>query len=230
MTFRNAIGVGFRAARANFLPGLLLQATMGCILALYFLHEGSREFFQMVGKSREELGFVFAMTTYTLSGALLPEILRVALFQGCKPTLENLRSFLTLAPIWMVMGTQVDVFYRAQNHWFGSGNEFSTVAAKVLVDQLLYSPFFATPVISGYFAIRAGNFRLEAVRSVFRRHFLAETVLPVQLASWMVWFPGVTFVYVMPPAMQLPFAVLVHTFWVLILTTISERNRATEIF
>lgn len=224
MTLRNALLVGLRAARANFLPGLLLQGVMACVLALYLFHDGSRAFFQMVGESRQELGAVFALVTYTFSGALLPEIMRVLLFQRGRMTAANLKSFLTMAPLWIFMGSMVDVFYSAQNGWFGTGNDFATVATKVLVDQILYSPLFATPVITGYFTIRAGGFGLEAFASVFRRQFLTETLLPVQLASWMIWFPGVTFVYIMPPPLQLPFAVLVHTFWVLILTTISERE------
>ena len=225
MTLRHALLVGVRAAKANFLPGVLLQGIMACVLSLYLFHDGSRAFFRLVGESRQELGVVFAMVSYTFSGALLPEIMRALLFQRGRVDAGNLQRFVTLAPLWIFMATAVDHFYTAQNEWFGFGNGFSTVATKVLVDQLLYSPLFATPVIAGYFAIRAGGFQKAAIASVFRLQFLTETLLPVQLASWMIWFPGVTFVYIMPPPLQIPFAVLVHTFWVLILTTISERNK-----
>lgn len=225
MTLLHALMVGVRAAKANFLPGVLLQGIMACVLSLYLFHDGSRAFFLLVGESRQELGVVFAMVSYTFSGALLPEIMRVLLFQRGRVDAGNLQRFVTLAPLWIFMATAVDYFYTAQNEWFGFGNGFSTVATKVLVDQLLYSPLFATPVIAGYFAIRAGGFQKAAIASVFRLQFLTETLLPVQLASWMIWLPGVTFVYIMPPPLQIPFAVLVHTFWVLILTTISERNK-----
>lgn len=224
MTLRNALLVGFHAARANLLPGLLLQGVMGCVLALYLLHDGTQAFFQLVGESKEELGVVFAIITYTFSGALLPEILRVVLFQRGRITAENIHRFASMAPLWILMSSLVDVFYTAQNVWFGTGNDFATVATKVLVDQLLYSPLIATPIITGYFLLHAGGFQKAAFASVFRPQFLTENLLPVQLASWMIWFPGVTFVYIMPPPLQLPFAVLVHTFWVLILTTISERK------
>lgn len=225
MTVSDAFRVGLRAARTNVLPGLLLQGIMGCVLAMYLFHDGSRAFFQMVGESKQELGPVFAMLAYTFSGAVLPEIMRVVLFQRGRVAVGNIKSILTMAPIWISMGSVVDVFYTAQNAWFGSGNGFATVATKVLVDQILYSPLFATPVITAYFVVRAGGFRKEAFGAVFRWRFLAETLLPVQLASWMIWFPGVTFVYVMPPPLQVPFAVLVHTFWVLILGTISEQEK-----
>ncbi len=197
---------------------------MACILALYFFHDGTRAFFRLVGQSREELGVVFAMVTYTFSGALLPEIMRVVLFQSGRITVENIKRFATMAPLWIFMGSLVDVFYKAQNMWFGSGNDFATVATKVLVDQFFYSPFIATPIITGYFLLHAGGFQKAAFASVCRPQFLTENLLPVQLASWIIWFPGVTFVYIMPPPLQLPFAVLVHTFWVLILTAISERK------
>ena len=156
MTLLHALMVGVRAAKANFLPGVLLQGIMACVLSLYLFHDGSRAFFLLVGESRQELGVVFAMVSYTFSGALLPEIMRVLLFQRGRVDAGNLQRFVTLAPLWIFMATAVDYFYTAQNEWFGFGNGFSTVATKVLVYQLLYSPLFATPVIAGYFAIRAG--------------------------------------------------------------------------
>jgi len=224
VTLRNALLVGLMAARANLLPGLLLQGVMGCVLALYLFHDGTKAFFQLAGESREELGVVFAMLAYTFSGALLPEILRVVLFQHGRINAGNIKRFASMAPLWIVMASLVDFFYSAQNEWFGPGNDFSTVAKKVLVDQFLYSPILATPIITGYFLLHAGGFRKAAFASVFHPRFLTENLLPVQLASWMIWFPGVTFVYIMPPPLQIPVAVLVHTFWVLILTTISERK------
>jgi hypothetical protein len=224
MTLRAAARTGLRAARENLLPGLVLQALMGCFLAAYFLHDGTQAFLERVGESREEMGYLFSLTTYLVSGAVLPEILRIVFFQRCRLTAANLRSIATAAPCWGFMGMAVDFFYRCQNVWFGTGNEWSVVLLKIAVDQFLYSPFFANPVITGYFTLRAGGFRREAFGFVFSRAFLAEKWLPVQIAGWGVWFPGVALVYSMPPQLQIPVAVLIHAFWVLILTTLTRRR------
>jgi hypothetical protein len=224
MTLRRAFQTGVQAARDNILPGLLLQFVMACFLAAYLFHDGTRSFLRAVGDLRHEMGYSFALAGYIVSGALLPELLRIVFFQKCRPSLRNLWSFATAAPIFAVMGTAVDFFYTLQNGWFGTGNDLRTLVIKVLVDQFIYSPFFSNPIVTGYFAVRGAGFTRAALTSVFTVHFLADRVLPTQIAGWCVWIPAVSCVYFMPPALQLPVAILVNSFWVLILTTISERT------
>lgn len=224
MNLRTAFQIGFRAARANFLPGLLLQAIMVCFLAAYFLHDGTQAFLTRVGEVRQEMGYLFAFITYIISGAFLPELLRIAFFQKFRPQLANVRNFFTAAPLWASLGLLVDFFYRCQNDWFGTGNTWQIVVAKVLVDQLLYSPFVATPISNSYLAFRSSGLNPETVREVFSWNFVLERMLPSQIAGWCVWTPGVFVVYFMPPLLQLPTAVLIMCFWVLLLTTLHERK------
>jgi hypothetical protein len=224
VTLRHAAAIGLHAARANLLPALLLQVLMACFIAAYLLHDGTQVFLARVGESREEMGYAFSFVTYLVSGAILPEILRIVFFQRGRASADNLWNMATAAPCWGIMGVTVDFFYRCQIVWFGAENIWSVVLLKVAVDQFLYSPFFANPVITGYFTVRAGGFRREAFAYLFSRAFLAERWLPVQIAGWGVWIPSVTLIYFMPTQLQIPVAVLIHTFWVLILTTLTARR------
>lgn len=224
MRFKKAFGLGLEAAKKNLLPGLLLQGVMLVFILLYLFHGGTQELLRQVSAMRMEMGYRFAIVCYIVSGALLPEILKIVLFQKGKPSLENVWLFLTAAPLWMAMGTAVDFFYHCQSLWFGSGNSWNIVVIKVLVDQLLYSPFFANPIVTGYFTLRDGGFGGAAFAKVFHRDFYSERVLPVQMAGWCVWIPGVALVYFMPPSLQLPVAILIQCFWVLILTSLNDRE------
>lgn len=224
MTLRAAVRTGVHAARVNLLPGMLLQVVMLFFIAAYLWHGGTREVLGHVANLREQVGYGFAAVTYMLSGALLPELLRVVFFQRGRVTRHNVWMAATAAPLFVVMGMVVDFFYRCQGGWFGEGNDFGTVAAKVLVDQLVYSPFVSNPVITGYLTLRSRGFRREGWGLVLSRRFLTERMLPVQISAWAVWFPGVCFVYVMPPLLQVPVAVMIQCFWVLLLTTINERG------
>lgn len=226
MNFRTAFQIGFRAARANLLPGLLLQAIMLCFLAAYFLHDGTQTFLTRVGEVRQEMGYLFAFITYIISGAFLPEVLRIVFFQNFRPCLANVRNILTAAPLWASLGVLVDFFYRCQNDWFGLGNSWQIVVAKVLVDQLLYSPFVATPITNSYLAFRSSGLNSKTAREVFSWNFVLERMLPSQIAGWCVWTPGVCVVYFMPPLLQLPTAVLIMCFWVLLVTSLHERESA----
>jgi hypothetical protein len=131
---------------------------------------------------------------------------------------------LAAAPAWGLMGMIVDVFYRCQTAWFGDGSSVAAVVPKVIVDQFLFSPLFSNPVMVGYFALCAGAFRREAWRQVLQIGFYVEKVVPVMVAGWMIWIPGVTVVYSMPQLLQIPVAVIIQCFWVLVFTTIGERH------
>jgi hypothetical protein len=224
MTLREAIATGLHAARVNLLPGLFLQALMACFIAAYLLHDGTAAFLARVGEIKQEVGYGFAFVTYMLSGALLPELLKIVFFQRGRPTLSNLQSFATAGPFLGFMGMMVDFFYRCQSAWFGSGNDWQTLAIKVLVDQFLYSPFIANLCCTAFFTLQAGRFSRVTAASLFTFNFITDKVLPVQIAGWGFWFPAVTCIYFMPSQLQIPVAVLVQTFWVLMLMTITARE------
>jgi hypothetical protein len=225
MKFRTALRIAAQGAKANLLPGLLLQCLMVVFLALYVMHEGTREVLSQVANIKQEAGYTFALFSYIFSAALLPEILRIGFFQEGRPLWRNLWNFLTAAPAWGLMGMLVDAFYRAQVMWFGPGHDFQTILCKVLVDQFLFSPFFSNPVMVGYFAWRDAGFRRQAARQIFRRGFFLDRVFPVQVAGWCIWIPGVTVVYFMPSELQLPVASLIQCFWVLVFLFINRPRK-----
>ncbi len=224
MNLREALATGLRAARVNFLPGLFLQFLMGCFIAAYLLHDGTSAFLQRVGEIKEEVGYGFAFVSYMLSGALLPEVLKIVFFQRGKPTLDNFWRFAATGVFLGFMGMMVDFFYRCQNAWFGTGNDWQTILVKILVDQFLYSPFFANILCVVFFTLQAGRFSRATAASIFTPDFLTEKVLPVQIAGWAFWIPAVACIYSMPAQLQIPVAVLIQTFWVLMLTTITARQ------
>ncbi len=224
MNLREAFATGLRAARVNFLPGLFLQLLIGCFIAAYLLHDGTAAFLERVGEIKQEVGYGFAFVTYMISGALLPELLKIVFFQRGKPTRDNFWRFATTGVFLGFMGVMVDFFYRCQNAWFGTGNDWQTILLKMMVDQFLYSPFFANLLCAVFFTLQAGRFSRETAVSIFTRDFITEKVLPVQIAGWGFWIPATACIYFMPPQLQIPVAVLVQTFWVLMLTTITTRQ------
>lgn len=224
MTLRAAFRAGLNAAKENLLPGLLLQVMMAMFIALYLLHDGTHAFLFHVANLREQMGYAFAFLSYSVSGGLLPELLKIIFFQKGIPQRRNVWMFATSAPLWGVMGMVVDFFYRSLSVWLGAGNSWQTVVLKVCVDQFLYSPLFANPVVAAYFTLRDFRFSREGLETVLRWDFLTNKVLPIQVAGWCIWIPGVAVVYSMPSLLQFPVAVLISCFWVLMVTTINERK------
>jgi len=108
---------------------------------------------------------------------------------------------------------------------FGTGHGWETILYKVLVDQLLFSPFISAPIIVGWLLLRDHRFHPSAWKKIFCAGFVFEKVFPVVVAGWCVWVPGVVLVYFMPSLLQIPVAVIIQVFWVLIITTMEETLR-----
>ena len=223
MNLRAALKMIAASVRANLLPGILLQCLMGVFLFAYATHDGTRRFFAVVAEVKRQAGFPFAFFSYVIAAALLPEALRIVFFQRGRPSRRNLWLFLSAAPAWGMMGVAVDVFYRCQAGWFGDTNSLSSILPKILVDQFLFAPLFSNPLMIGYFALRDAGFRRNACHEIFRPRFYLENVMPVQVAAWMIWIPAVSLIYSMPQLLQVPLAVIIMCFWVLIFTTLGER-------
>ncbi|MCX6969866.1 MAG: hypothetical protein NTV93_06880 [Verrucomicrobia bacterium] len=223
--FRQSIRMAGAAAKANLLPGLLLQCLMLAFFSLYIAHEGTRHFLGEVAAVKQEAGYGFSFLSYVIAGAVLPELLRIAFFQSGKPTRRNLWLLLTAAPFWGLLGVIIDLLYRLQAVWFGTGHDWFTLLRKVLVDQFLFAPIISAPLIVGWFLLRDEGFRPSAFRKIFRVDFFPDKVFPVVVAGWCVWIPGVILVYSMPPLLQIPVAVFIQVFWVLIFTTMEESMR-----
>lgn len=222
MKLKAAFQRAAKAIRANLLPGLLLQSLMIVFLALYVTHDGTRQFLTQVESIKQEAGLLFSFTSYAISAAILPELLAIGFFQQCRITRRNIRNILTGLPAWGMIGIMIDLFYRGQILWLGTGQNWQTVTSKMLIDQFLFSPLICTPITIAYFLWRDMGFRKTALSQIFSSSFFPDRVIPVQAAGWVIWVPGVCLVYFMPSGLQIFVAVLIQTFWVLVFTMVNR--------
>ena len=206
------------------MPGLLVQAFMiGTVLA-YFYTPSTREIFDTLADWKSRWGYAYSSVTAILAGAVVPELLRIFLFQKGRPNRKNLGNFLFAAAFWGYSGIQVDFFYRMQAVWFGSGAEFTTVLKKVLVDQFVYCPVIAAPMSVMLYDWRATGFRLASLPGFFTREFYLRSILPTLFANWGVWIPIVTALYSLPSLLQIPLFSLALSLWVILFAWMSDQR------
>lgn len=215
---------GWRAARANLVPGFAVQAVMIGTVVAYFHAPSTRSFFDMLGNWKAEWGFAYSALSGVIAGALVPELLRVAVFQRGRPQGRNLGNFLFAAVFWGLSGMQVDLLYRMQGVWFGQEAGLSTVIKKVLVDQLLYCPLIAAPQGVILYDWRARGFSREALPGFFTSAFYRRSIFPTLFANWAVWCPIVAALYSLPPLLQIPLFSLALSLWVILFTWMSEQR------
>ncbi|MDT5271891.1 MAG: hypothetical protein QOH49_4077 [Acidobacteriota bacterium] len=220
------LSVGLRAARANLVPALVIQAAVVTVVLAYYFWEPARVWLGRLAEFKREGGYLFSLVAGVLTGGLLPELLTVAVFQRWRVRRENLSSLAFGACFWGLMALVVDLFYHLQALMFGSGVEFATVFKKTVIDQFVFTPFVTIPLTVVVFEWRHAGYRLGAVSRALGRGFYMQKVLPAVVSGLGFWLPVVVFVYSLPLPLQFPLFTLALTLWVMIFTWISHANKA----
>ena len=92
------------------------------------------------------------------------------------------------------------------------------VLAKICVDQFGYNPLFAAPFGVLTYEWKNTGFSLDSLGAVFTLDTLPRKDHPTLLATWAVWIPLMAIIYSLPLSLQFPLFSLALTFWVLLLT------------
>ncbi len=220
---RSSLALGWDAARANAAPAFFLQALMlGLLFAYYFIQPASHAL-NRLALYKEAHGLVFVIVAAVIAGALVPELFVIVFFQCARPHLLNLRNLLFTIPVWAIDGVIVDQMYRSEAHWFGNAATSSAVLAKVCFDMFVYNPFFAVPFEVLTYEWKISGFSLAALRAVLKWPHYRDKIIPTLVATWAVWIPLLAVIYSLPLALQFPLFSIALTFWVLLLTYMTNR-------
>jgi hypothetical protein len=194
------------------------------IVAGYYWHPGFRSALEVLARWKAASGYLFSFSAAVLGGALLPELLNVLVLQKGRIRPVNLANLRFTVVYWGCDGMVVDAFYRGQTWLFGSGVDAKTVAIKVLVDQLGFTPFFAVPLGMALYEWKRCGYSAAALRGALTLGFYKVRVVPALIAAWAVWVPTLVAVYALPPLLQVPLFALALALWVILFTYISAEG------
>ena len=219
---------GLRAARANLVPGLIVQAMMLAMMLAYYFYPPTRDLLDGLAAFKARWSYGYSAIASIVAGAIIPELLLIFVFQHGRLRRANLMNLLFAAPFWCFMGVTVDFFYRCQAGWFGAAVSFPVVAKKVVVDQFLYNPLFAAPVTAWLYDWKNRGFRLRGTRGFFTAGYYRDVVVPTLFATWGVWIPIVMILYSLPSLLQIPLFGLALSMWVMLYTWMSEQRKIKD--
>ena len=215
--------LGWEAARANAVPALIIQAFMLALLIAYYTNHRVSSALAGLAEFKRAHGLFFVIVASITAGALIPELFLILFFQRGRPTRRNLRNLLFTVPVWGFDGTLVDLLYRSEAAWFGDVVTFPVVAAKICVDQFGYNPFFAAPFGVLTYEWKNNGISAKPLRQLFTVSHYRDKIIPTLLATWAVWIPLMAIIYSLPLALQFPLFGLALSFWVLLLTYMTNR-------
>ena len=220
---RTPLTLGWEAARANAVPALIIQAFMLALLIAYYTNHRVSSALAGLAEFKRAHGLLFVIVASITAGALIPELFLILFFQRGCPTLRNLRNLLFTVPVWGFDGTLVDLLYRSEAAWFGDVVTLPVVAAKICVDQFGYNPAFAAPFGVLTYEWKNNGISAEPLRQLFTISHYRDKIIPTLLATWAVWIPLMAIIYSLPLALQFPLFGLALSFWVLLLTYMTNR-------
>jgi hypothetical protein len=220
---RTPLAIGWQAARANAVPALVIQTIMLALLIGYYASPSVAGELNRFAQYKREHGLGFVLLASITAGALIPELFVILFFQRCRPHRGNLRNLLFTVPVWGFDGSLVDLLYRSEAAWFGDVVSLPVVAAKICVDQFGYNPFFAAPFGVLTYEWKNSGVSMRPVRELFTQEHYRSKIIPTLVATWAVWIPLMAVIYSLPLALQFPLFGLALSFWVLLLTYMTNR-------
>lgn len=219
----NPLAPGWEAVRANLLPALIIQALMLAVFTAYCLSPLVADALNRVAAYKKEHGIFFVITAAVLAASILPEIFLVLFFQRGRVRRENFRNILFTAPLWAVDGIAIDLLYRGLAALLGDVATVPVVLAKICIDQFGYNVFLAAPYAVLAYQWKNDDYSLAAVRRDLTVANFCAKFVPTVFTTWAVWIPVMAIIYSLPLALQFPIASLALTFWVLLLTYMTNR-------
>ncbi len=216
---------GLRGARANLVPGLILQALAVVIVAAYYGWPAARGAFDALAEFRARSGVWYAIVATSLFAGLLPVLFMrwEARTSREKPSLAQDAWLLVF---WAYKGFEVQLWYNLLAYLFGEGAALSTIVGKVLVDQFIYCPLWAIPSSMLAYDWRAHHFNTAAFIADLRApRWYTRRVLPALLSNFGIWIPASALIFALPPALQLPMQNIILCFFTLILAHMARRKK-----
>jgi len=209
---------GLRSARAHLVPGLFLQALALALVWSYYRSPAANAALSRLMEFRRRTGFSFAIVSTAIFGGALPfAYLRRFRGKGGRARYDW-RQGAALTAFWAYKGFEVDLFYRILSRTVGAGHDVSTIVAKAMIDQFLYCPLIAVPVMVAAYGWIDGHFSAApALADVRAPGWFARRVLPVLISNFGVWAPAVAIIYALPTPLQLPLQNLVLCFYTLLI-------------
>lgn len=217
---------GLLAAWHNLVPMLVLEGAMAIVVAAYYFWPAAADLLSRYAVWQHKGGVLLSALATALAGGALSEVSLVYLQDKGRWTARHIESMAFKFVMFFISGAAVYEFYAWQAVWFGDGPAWSVLIPKVLVDQFIYTAFWAVPFMT--LMLRWQTLRYSGLRlwHELDGYFLTERMLPVLVTNWMFWIPGVLLIYSMPQTLQSPLFIFATAIWGLLLPAVTKQERS----
>ena len=212
--------------KENVIPGMFLWSIGVSLVAIYYLGEFSRPWFDQIITLKKTYGYGYSALSTCVFGGLIPYLfMRIT----GRDQLRGCWHGIIFLGYWALRGVDVDAFYRLQEMIFGTGVDFKTIAFKVLVDQFIYCVFWASPITAFFYTWREAHFSIADWKGGKTWLELFDMILIFTITTWIVWIPGTAINYSLPSALQIPLFNLTLCFFVILVSVFSQKENRQKL-
>ncbi len=219
----NPFSIGLKAARANLIPGLILQGAAFALLAAWYWVPGFSEKLSIVESWQTRYGIPFSLLSYLFFCGIIPYIFCLAV-PSLRPKYP-LKALVFALVVWSFFGLALPFFYNLQTKIYGVGTDFRTLTLKIITDQCGYTALFASPIIAITHLWRDRDYKWSAIAPLLGPGWYRRLVLPNLVTNWCLWIPTMIVVYSLPTPLQSHIAGLVGGFWALMSLQIAAHTK-----
>jgi len=220
ITFARVIGPGIAAIRRLWLPFVLLQLCGAAVVIGYFKVDAVRSACDAIAAVKQRGGFAFSAAAMAFCAGLLPEIFKFLTGVDRRLDRQRLADTLFVMCLYAVSGSLVDAFYRVLGATFGNSLNPLIIAAKVLIDEFIYTPIIGVSIIAIAYAWRRYHYSAARVLREINARWYLVTVAPLLLPAWAYWIPMTTLMYALPPSLTFVYGAIASAAIALLLITI----------
>jgi hypothetical protein len=204
----------------------LLLAAMAILVGIYYEWPAGSSILTAYGAWQHSGGALAAALASGIAGGIISEISLVYGANRGRWTLGHLEHLVFKFVLFFFGGFVSYEFYCLQAYWFGDGATWSVIMPKVLVDQFIYSVFWATTYQTLAFRWQSFRYSGRKLWSELDGNFIIDRMLPVLVTNWMFWIPGTMLLYAMPLMLQMPLAVFAISIWSILLSAVARQKHA----
>ncbi len=195
------------------------------MVVAYYQSPAVQSFSASLASIKVHGGYLFAAISTAFAGVVLPEVFKAITRDPLRYGMKELTFNLV---VFGLNGMIVDAFYRLQGTIFGGENTVAVVTPKVLVDQIVFSPFVAVPIVLTLFQLRDLRFNVRGVPGALGPRFMRNRVLPVQIVAWAYWTPMTIAIYALPMNLQFCLFLFAEAAWSLLLVHVAKGQTVTQ--
>ncbi len=212
-TLRGALAPSVAAIKSRWQPMLLIQALAAAFVVVFYRSPAVQAGAHVLAAWKVAGGLAFAFLAGTIAGGLVPEAAKVLTGKVRRFDRRWAGKLAFVAATYGILAVLCDLLYRTQTLLFSSGVGAGTVAIKVAVDQLVFTPLVSLPFSVGMFAWRRNAFRVRPMLRWMRLRTYRDEVVPALFLCWAFWGPVLCCVYSMPADLQFCFARFADAAW-----------------